>query len=135
MVIALLFIIYISSMQMYQSLQQTTFNVLKRLFLIEYGLVPMTKWFQNFNHAPVRRLATPVANMKSLYYPVQSYVHVLKVAECQIWMAKIFCNAGCYWDKEHNITSWWLLLFYVEGLYYSLKKHALIYIESTLIAM
>lgn len=34
---------------MYQSLKQTTFNVFKSLFLIEYGLVLMTKCFQNLN--------------------------------------------------------------------------------------
>ena len=43
------------------------------------------------------------------------------------WMlnkTKILSSIACYWDREHDITSRWLLLF---QLYYFLKKHTLIY--------
>ena len=43
------------------------------------------------------------------------------------WMlnkTKILSSTACYWDREHDITSRWLLLF---QLYYFLKKHTLIY--------
>ena len=37
------------NIQIYHSCQETIFNVFKRLFLVEYGVVPVGIFFQNSN--------------------------------------------------------------------------------------
>ena len=125
----------------YYSRQQTIFNVFKRLFLIEYGVVPVKKYFPNSNWingngrkrvpfiTPIRKTLQEASKACQELVKYSCKKNCNTGCKCKtfklscrelcmcsggFWMAnwtKIFCNVPCYWNREHDIASRCLLLF------------------------